>query len=126
MQQRWHEESGLFLVKFTGDLRQYEIITAPSGLSSPPARVFIQSSYNLLEKQGRFCVPRLGQFVSLQTPLMGTNPASSQHIPALGGEPKPSNPREWAAVVEKGTNSGRWWWVGLVPTELAACRNLNC
>ena len=33
----------------------------------------------------------------------GTNPAGSQHIPGLGGVPKASNPRERAAVCEKGS-----------------------
>lgn len=110
MRHRWHKEVGLFLVKFTGNLSHYEIITAPSGLSSPPATVFIQTNYNLLEKEGWFYLPSLGQFVSPQIPLVWKNPAHAQHIPGLEGHLKPPNPQEWAAVFEKGATSGLWWW----------------
>lgn len=51
---------------------------------------------------------------------MGANIGDSWYIPGLGGDPKPLDPQERAAVFVKETTSGVCWWIRLVQTETAA------
>lgn len=59
-------------------------------------------------------------------PLMGANIGDSWYIPGLGGDPKPLDPQERAAVFVKETTSGVCWWIRLVQTEIAAWRSCSC
>lgn len=64
---------------------------SPRGLHVP-----CHAGYNLWERQGWFCIPSAGGFMSLLNSTSGKNPAITQHIPSPGGDLKPTHPWEWA------------------------------
>lgn len=125
VRRRWRKEPGLFLVNFTSNLRQNEVILAPVGFPVLLPGCLFRPAQIYWKDRVSFKFPRLGQSMSSWIPLMEANPEDSWCVPGLGGDPKPLDPRDLAAVFDKETASGVCWCIRLVQTEIAAQRSLT-